>query len=207
MAALGQPVAGIDEAGRGPLAGPVIAAAVAIHPADWPEGLDDSKKLSPQARARLFHHIIEYGVTSIAVSPPAHIDRVNILRATHEAMRRAAFALNTGFEDGRAPVFLVDGRDIPPALGPCAQAIIGGDRKIGCIAAASILAKVTRDAMMQALDRHYPQYGFGRHKGYGTAAHLAALRRFGATCHHRASFRPVREMMAAAGGKAAQGAG
>ena len=192
-------MAGIDEAGRGPWAGPVAAAAVHIHPFFLRqeehglfEGLTDSKKLSAARREHFFGILtsceqVRFGV---GLAEAAEIDSVNILQATHLAMRRAF--------DQLAPLpdfALVDGNRLPPL--PCAaRAIVGGDGKSLSIAAASIIAKVTRDRLMVELDRLYPQYGFARHKGYGTAEHAAALRRFGPSPAHRATFRPVRECLA-----------
>ena len=176
-------VCGIDEAGRGPLAGPVFAAAV-ILPAEWePQGLNDSKKLSPKKREQLFHEIIAgASAYSIAFATEKEIDEVNILQATFLAMRRALEGLPL------APDFaLVDGnRD--PGLGIPTRCEVKGDGRYACIAAASILAKVSRDRVMAEYDAVYPQYGFLRHKGYGTKEHCEALRAFGPCPIHRNSF-------------------
>jgi len=181
------PVAGIDEAGRGPLAGPVVAASV-ILPRDFDtSGIDDSKKISPAKRASLFARITTTpGVTwAIAFRDHTSIDRVNILRATHEAMREAFLALRPA-----AVHALIDGRPVPGF--PCPQtALVGGDHLSLSIAAASILAKVARDREMERLDALYPDYGFSVHKGYPTPAHLATLRRYGPCPVHRKSFAPV----------------
>jgi ribonuclease HII len=180
-------IAGIDEAGRGPLAGPVVAAAV-ILPRRWrgPD-LDDSKKLSPRRRAHLAGEILRIGIVSIATAAPARIDKMNILQATLWAMARAVNGLSE-----RPHAALIDGRDVPRGL-PCpGQAIIKGDARSVTIAAASIMAKTARDQMMVAMGAHWPDYGFERHMGYGTKAHLAALRHFGPTVLHRRSFAPVR---------------
>ena len=176
-------VCGIDEAGRGPLAGPVYAAAV-ILPPDWePEGLDDSKKLSPARRDALFDEITAKAEAwSVAFATEREIDEVNILQATFLAMRRALAGLDTmpGFA-------LVDGnRD--PGLGIPTRCEVRGDGRFACIAAASILAKVSRDRWMDEMDALYPQYGFLRHKGYPTKAHYEALAQFGPCPIHRRSF-------------------
>jgi ribonuclease HII len=179
------PVAGLDEAGRGPLAGPVVAAAVILDPGRIPDGLDDSKRLTPQLRALLFAHILETAVAvSVASVSAAGIDRINILRASLEAMRRAACGLHV-----RPLHALVDGRDVPPGL-PCeAAALVRGDQRCQSIAAASIVAKVTRDRMMEACGRHHVAYGFETHMGYGTARHRAAIGLHGAVARiHRTTF-------------------
>ena len=176
-------VCGIDEAGRGPLAGPVYAAAV-ILPPDWePEGLNDSKKLSPGRRDALYEEITAKAAAwSVAFATEREIDEVNILQATFLAMRRALAGLKT------APDFaLVDGnRD--PILGIPARCEVKGDGRFACIAAASILAKVRRDRWMDEMDGLYPQYGFRRHKGYPTKAHYEAIAQFGPCPIHRRSF-------------------
>jgi len=181
-------VAGVDEAGRGPLAGPVCAAAVILDPARIPDGLDDSKRLPVAVRERLSLQIKCLAMQwAVGWSSAVEIDRLNILQASLLAMRRAVMAL--------APVpgaVLVDGNRCPDGL-PCpARAIVGGDATEPCISAASILAKVARDREMGRLDTLHPGYGFARHKGYPTEAHLDALRRFGPCPEHRQSFRPVR---------------
>lgn len=193
-------VAGIDEAGRGPLAGSVVAAAV-VFPPDaafaFLEGelsrLTDSKQLTSAQRDRFFEWLtnqpdVQYGV---GVADVAEIDAVNILQATYRAMRRAVSALS------QAPQhLLVDGRAVP-GLSCASTPIVKGDQLSLSIAAASVIAKVTRDREMEAMDERYPGYGFGRHKGYGTAEHLAAIRERGVTPIHRRSFRPVREVIEA----------
>ena len=176
-------VCGIDEAGRGPLAGPVCAAAV-ILPPDWePAGLNDSKKLSPAQRDALYDEITQKAIGwSVAYASEAEIDEVNILQATFLAMRRALAGLST-----KPDFALVDGnRD--PILGIPTRCEIKGDGRYGCIAAASVLAKVSRDRLMEEMDRVYPQYGFLRHKGYPTKAHYEALAQFGPCPIHRRSF-------------------
>lgn len=179
-------VAGIDEAGRGPLAGPVVAAAVILDDARPIEGLRDSKLLSARARDELAVCIRERALAwAVAKSDVAEIDALNILQATLLAMRRAVEAL--AIEPDEA---LVDGDRCPPLSCP-ARAIVKGDRDVPAISAASILAKTARDAMLVDLDRRFPAYGFARHKGYGTREHLAALARHGPCAAHRRSFAPV----------------
>lgn len=182
-------VAGIDEAGRGPLAGPVVAAAVILDPAHPVEGLRDSKLLSPQRRERLAVDIRARALAwAVAECSVAEIDALNILQATLLAMRRAVAALQIVPSQA-----LVDG-DRCPDLGCPARAIVKGDRDVAVIGAASILAKTARDAMLVALDREYPMYGFARHKGYGTPEHLAALDLHGPCPAHRRSFAPVAQV-------------
>ena len=178
------PVAGIDEAGRGPLAGPVAAAAVILDPLDIPRGLADSKQLDSRRREELFEEILlRAKAAAIGLASAAEIDRVNIRQATFLAMRRACAGL------ALRPAFaLIDGRDVPPGL-PCpARAIIKGDAISQSIAAASILAKVTRDRLMTRLAAHHPAYGFDAHMGYPTALHRDAVLGFGPTPFHRMSF-------------------
>lgn len=183
-------VCGVDEAGRGPLAGPVVAAAVILDPAAPIEGLNDSKKLSARKRERLAEAIREKALAwAVAEASVEEIDRINILNASLLAMQRAVAALAIAPE--RA---LVDGNRCPALVCPV-EAIVGGDGKVAQIAAASILAKTVRDAGMLALHAEYPQYGFDRHKGYPTAAHLEALRQFGVTPIHRRSYAPVAQLM------------
>ena len=184
-------VAGVDEAGRGPLAGDVIAGAVILDPARPVAGLRDSKKLSHARRAQLAAAVREAALAwAIGRASVAEIDRLNILQASLLAMRRAVQALAT------APQFvLVDGNRCPPWQLP-SLAVVGGDDLVAAISAASVLAKVERDAEMVALDVRYPGYGFAAHKGYPTAEHLAALRRLGASPVHRRSFAPVRAAVA-----------
>ena len=179
------PVAGCDEAGRGPLAGPVVAAAVILDPNRIPKGIDDSKRLSREKREELFEEICATALMSLAIAPPSRIDRDNILRASLWALARA---VNTLPETPKH-VF-VDGRDRIDFTGECV-AVIGGDGIVLSVAAASIVAKVTRDRLMCALARDCPGYGFERHMGYGVPAHLEALTRLGPTVHHRRFFAPV----------------
>lgn len=185
-------IAGVDEVGRGPLAGPVCAAAVILDPARPIAGLADSKTLSAARRERLAPLIRERSLAwAIAWSSREEIDRINILQASLLAMQRAVAAL--GVRPGRV---LVDGNRCP-AFGCEAEAIVGGDGRVAAIAAASIIAKVARDAEMTRLALEYPDYGFARHKGYPTAEHLSALRRFGPCPLHRRTFAPVRELIEA----------
>jgi len=186
------PVAGVDEVGRGPLAGPVYAAAVILDPARLPEGLDDSKKMSETRRDKAFNAIMTSALAvGIGVASVEEIDRINILAATMLAMRRAVDRLSV------APVHaLIDGNKVP-AL-PCpADAIVKGDSKVLSIAAASIIAKVTRDRVMSELDLAFPGYGWARNKGYGTADHMQALARLGPSVHHRTSFAPIAQLQQA----------
>lgn len=178
-------VAGVDEVGRGCLAGPVVAAAVVLHADRYVPGVADSKVLDAEDRERLFEPIVRASVSwHVAVLSPGEIDRLNIHRASLEAMRQAILALNPlpGF-------ILVDGFRIPN-LTIAQRAVIGGDRRCTAVAAASILAKVTRDRLMVELHARDPRYGFDRHKGYATREHLDAVGKFGYSVEHRRTFRP-----------------
>ena len=179
------PVAGCDEAGRGPLAGPVVAAAVILDPKRVPRGLDDSKKLDAETREKLYAKICASAEVAVAFAPPSRIDRDNILRASLWALARAVAALPV-----KPKLVFVDGRDRIDAACDC-EAVISGDAIIASIAAASIVAKVTRDRLMTRLGLLYPGYGFENHKGYSVPAHFSALARLGPTIHHRRSFAPV----------------
>lgn len=179
------PVAGCDEAGRGPLAGPVVAAAVILDPNRIPRGIDDSKRLTAEEREKLFDKICATAQVSVAVASPARIDRDNILRASLWALKRAVVAL----PEAPRHVF-VDGRDRLDTPCDC-EAVIGGDGIVLSIAAASVIAKVTRDRLMCALAQDCPGYGFEQHKGYAVPEHLDALDRLGPTVHHRSFFAPV----------------
>ena len=183
-------IAGVDEAGRGPLAGPVVAAAVILDDRNPIEGLADSKVLSPARREKLFDLICARALCcSIAAASVEEIDRLNILQATMLAMRRAVLGLRL------KPVkVLVDGNRIP-VLEMLSEAIVRGDALIPSISAASILAKVHRDRWCAQLHLRFPQYGFAAHKGYGTQQHMAALREYGACPEHRRSFAPVAEVL------------
>lgn len=181
-------VAGVDEAGRGPLAGPVVVSAVVLDPDRIPAGLNDSKKLSEEQRESLFQQIVATAVVSVVVAPPSIILSRNIRGATLWAMARAVAGLSVGAD--RA---LIDGRDVPMGL-PCeGLALIGGDGRSVSIAAASIVAKVTRDRMCAIMDCDAPLFGFAGHKGYSTPAHMRALSAHGPCRHHRAEFAPVAE--------------
>jgi ribonuclease HII len=183
-------ICGVDEAGRGPLAGPVSAAAVILDASRPIEGLADSKKLSEKQRDFLAPIIRERALAwAVAYADVEEIDRLNILQATLLAMKRAVLALHT-----RPQQVLVDGLYCPQTGIP-SQAIVKGDSKVAAISAASILAKTARDELMLKLHEQYPQYGFDGHKGYPTAAHIAALREHGVSDVHRRSFRPVRELL------------
>jgi len=184
-------LAGVDEAGRGPLAGPVVAAAVILDERQPIRGLDDSKKLSAPTRERLFEEIHAKALCfCIAEATVEEIDRLNILQATMLAMRRAVEGLRL-----RPAKVLVDGNRLP-VLTVASEAIVQGDAKVQAISAASILAKVHRDRLCLGLHEQHPEYGFDGHKGYPTPSHLAALRAHGACAHHRRSFAPVREVLA-----------
>jgi ribonuclease HII len=181
-------VAGVDEVGRGPLAGPVTVAAVILDPRSIPKGLADSKTLTEKRREVLFEAIMDSALAiSIVHLPPSEIDRLNIRGATLEAMRRAVLALSIQPE-----LALIDGRDVPPGLNCPARAIIGGDGREPAISAASIIAKVQRDRLMTQLDHAFPAYGFSRHKGYGAASHMKAIAEHGPCPHHRLSFAPFK---------------
>lgn len=183
-------VAGVDEAGRGPLAGPVVAAAVILDELHPIKGLADSKKLTPLRREKLYDEIRAKALCcSVAEASVEEIDRLNILQATLLAMRRAVMGLRL-----KPAKVLVDGNRLP-TLDVLAEAIVKGDSKVAAISAASILAKVYRDRWCQEVDLQFPQYGFAGHKGYGTAVHMAALREHGASPLHRKSFAPVAQVL------------
>jgi ribonuclease HII len=181
----GGPVCGVDEAGRGPWAGPVVAAAVILDPADIPAGIADSKTLDADARERLYPRIVGTSQCAVGIADVTRIDRDNILHATMWAMAQAVAGLPQ-----RPRLALIDGNRAP-LLACEARTIVKGDARCLSIAAASIIAKVTRDRLMIALGRELPGYGFERHKGYGTAEHAEALARLGVTAYHRRSFKPV----------------
>ena len=184
------PICGVDEVGRGPLAGPVVAAAVILQKGRIPKGLNDSKQLDEESREELFPQILEMAVAvGVGEASVGEIDLVNIRQATHLAMARAVRALAI------APSFaLVDGND-PPAL-PCkCDTLVGGDGRSLSIAAASIVAKVTRDRMMIRLHQEHPGYNWRSNKGYGTPEHYSGLKLHGITVHHRRSFAPIRDIL------------
>ncbi len=184
------PICGVDEAGRGPLAGPVVAAAVILDRKRIPKGLNDSKLLSEKHREELYPRILEMAVAvGVGEASVGEIDLVNIRQATHLAMARAVRALSVAAEFA-----LVDGND-PPAL-PCrCDTLVGGDGLSVSIAAASIIAKVTRDRLMVALHDQHPGYNWRSNKGYGTPEHYAGLKAHGVTFHHRQSFSPIRDLL------------
>lgn len=179
-------IAGIDEAGRGPLAGPVVAAAVIFHPRRRVQGLDDSKRLSEPARTMLAARIRQKAWVGIGIAEPEEIDRINILQATMIAMCRALWSLPV-----RPDRALIDGNRVPDRLDCDGEAIIGGDASVPEICAASIIAKTLRDDLMRRADLRWPGYGFAAHKGYGTAAHMSAIARHGPCPIHRLSFAPI----------------
>ena len=183
-------IAGVDEVGRGPLAGPVTAAAVILDPAHIPEGLNDSKKLTKKARERLYDEIMEVAEVSIAHATVEEIDGINILRASHLAMMRALEGLKTP-----ADYVLVDGNMLPRDLVLPAQTIIKGDSRSQSISAASIMAKICRDCVMLSLAQQHPGYGWETNMGYGSKRHIEALQELGVTPHHRRSFKPVHNML------------
>lgn len=190
IAYIGQRLAGVDEVGRGPLIGSVVAAAVILDPAHPIEGLTDSKKLSARRREALDEQIRARAIAfAVAEASAAEVDALNIYHATHLAMRRAIDALAPSAE-----YLLVDGNKLPGHRLP-GQAVVKGDARHAAIAAASILAKVARDAQMVTLDMRYPEYGFARHKGYPTKEHLAALSAHGPLPEHRRSFAPVQRQL------------
>ena len=183
-------ICGIDEAGRGPWAGPVVASAVILDPKNIPQGLNDSKKLNEAKREALFDPIMQSSQVGIGIVSAKEIDDINILQATFLAMQRAFDQLEI-----KPDLALIDGNKSPKLI--CkTQTIIGGDAKSLSIAAASIIAKVSRDRIMHQLDLTHPHYGFARHKGYGTAAHAAALAKHGPCGEHRKSFKPIALLLA-----------
>lgn len=185
-----QLIAGVDEAGRGPLAGPVVAAAVILNPEKPIAGLKDSKKISEKKREVLFDEIIEKALCyAIAHAEVEEIDQINILQASLLAMRRSILSLSVNPQ-----LVLIDGNQIPKNIPYPAEYVIKGDQKIAEISAASILAKVTRDREMYRLHELYPQYNFAKNKGYPTASHINALNEFGVCEIHRKSFSPVKEL-------------
>lgn len=197
---LGQgPVAGVDEAGRGPWAGPVVAAAVILDADKIPDGIADSKMLDPDQRAAIYDRIRDHAQIGVGIADVARIDKVNILNATLWAMREAVAKLGT-----QPGLVLIDGNRAP-RLASQTRTIVKGDALCLSIAAASIVAKVTRDRLMTELSQTHPGYGFERHKGYGTPEHLAALKRLGPCALHRRSFRPVQLVLGLdAGGETAE---
>jgi ribonuclease HII len=183
-------VTGVDEAGRGPLAGPVVAAAAVLDRDRFPEGLDDSKKLGLRARERLFDDIMQMADVGVGIASVAEIDDLNILYASHLAMERAVAGLTSAVDHA-----LIDGNMIPKGLICPATALVKGDGRSLSIAAASIIAKVTRDRIMVDLAQQFPGYGWEKNAGYPTKAHREALTALGVTPHHRRSFKPVHNML------------
>jgi len=183
-------VAGVDEAGRGPLAGPVVAAAVVLNAEDIPDGLNDSKAIGIARREAVFEQIMARATVGVGIATVDEIDRLNILQASHVAMERAVDQLPQ-----RPDHVLVDGRLVPRGFGLAAEGIVKGDAKSLSIAAASIVAKVRRDQMMWDLAQQFPGYGWETNQGYPTKAHKAALQNLGVTPHHRRSFAPVHNIL------------
>jgi ribonuclease HII len=181
-------VAGIDEAGRGPICGPCVASSVILNPDNYPVGLNDSKKLTDSKRERLFEEIMAQALAvSVGIATHSQIDEINIRQATFFAMREAALGLSIS-----ADAFIVDGNALPPGLGKPAKAVISGDALSLSVAAASIVAKVTRDRMMREYALTYPQYGLDVHMGYPTKAHVAAIAEHGPCPIHRMTFAPLK---------------
>ena len=183
-------IAGVDEVGRGPLAGPVVAAAVILDPCNIPNGINDSKKLSKKRREELFSLILGTACYSVGHASVKEIDQLNILQASHLAMVRAVRGLAM-----QPDYVLIDGNMVPKALKIPASSIIKGDSKSVSIAAASIIAKVSRDKIMVDLGQHFPGYGWETNAGYPTSAHILALETLGVTLHHRSSFRPIHNIL------------
>jgi len=185
-------IAGVDEVGRGPLAGPVVTAAVILSPEDPLFGLyRDSKKVSEKNRIKIYHHIRKHAVSfAVAAASLEDIDKLNILHATMEAMTKAVFKL-----DVQPTSVIVDGNHVPDAMPVPTTAVIGGDDSVQQIAAASILAKVVRDRLMRAYGFKYPEYEFAKHKGYGTKVHMEALKKHGACPIHRRTFAPIAKLI------------
>ena len=183
-------IAGVDEVGRGPLAGPVVAAAVILDPANIPDGLNDSKKLTAKRRDALYDELLAVADVCIAEATVAEIDEHNILRASHIAMVRAIAGLSAKSDHA-----LIDGHMIPRDLATSAETIIKGDARSLSIAAASIMAKVWRDRHMVALAQQHPHYGWEKNAGYPTAQHKLGLQQFGVTEHHRRSFKPIHNIL------------
>lgn len=185
-----RPVCGVDEVGRGPWAGPVVAAAVILDPAQIPSGLNDSKKLSAKRREVLFEEIMLVAHVGVGMASVGEVDDINILNATYLAMRRAMADLPV------VPKYaLIDGNRLPPDMMCDGKTIIKGDARSVSIAAASIIAKVTRDRIMVTLSQQFPGYGWEKNAGYGVPAHIEGLKRLGVTPHHRVSFKPIHKML------------
>lgn len=187
---------GIDEAGRGPWAGPVVACAVSLHSDYFDPHLNDSKLLSAKARDSVYARLIKTAVFGLGIIEVEHIDSLNILNATHRAMKAALENLLSRLPEAQPDLVVIDGRPVP-AMGFAQKAIVRGDLKSAAIAAAGVIAKVTRDRLMCELHEIYPQYGFASHKGYGTRLHQQRLKQHGPSPIHRKSFAPVRELLEA----------
>jgi ribonuclease HII len=187
---IGGRVAGVDEVGRGPLAGPVLAAAVILNPEDIPDGLNDSKQLSAKKREAIYPEILGRAIVSVGQASVEEIDEINILQASHLAMLRAVSGLSE-----RPDHVLVDGRMIPKGLNLTATGVVKGDTKSLSIAAASIVAKIRRDQIMVGLAQQFPGYGWETNMGYPSKSHRLALGKLGVTPHHRRSFRPVHNIL------------
>jgi ribonuclease HII len=183
-------IVGVDEVGRGPLSGPVVAAAVWLDPNNIPEGMNDSKKLTAKRREALYDQILAVADVSIASCSVEEIDEINILQASLRAMERAVAGLQS-----KADYVLVDGNKIPAAFGLDSEAIVKGDARSLSISAASIVAKTWRDRLMVDLAQQYPGYGWEKNAGYGTKLHMEGLAKFGVTPHHRRSFKPIHKML------------
>ncbi len=183
-------IAGVDEVGRGPLAGPVTAAAVILDPLNIPDNLNDSKVLSPKKREKLFEELKSSSIIGIAHVSPREIDKLNILQASLLAMANAVSKLKV-----EPNHILIDGNKVPERLAGQATAIVKGDTKVFSIAAASIIAKVTRDKLMRDLDSDFPVYGWAKNAGYPTKCHMNAIVKYGVTPHHRRSFKPVHNIL------------
>lgn len=182
-------IAGVDEAGRGPIAGPVVAAAVILDPDNIPEGLNDSKQITQTKREELFHTIVKTSHVAWASMPASTIDTINIRQATLAAMTCSVFRLPV-----EANAALIDGKDVPEGLVKIGTAFVKGDARSVSIAAASIIAKVVRDRMMIEAHQHFPEYGFAKNKGYGSKGHRDAVAQFGPCPIHRKSFAPIKQM-------------
>lgn len=179
-------IAGVDEAGRGPLAGPVVVAACILKDFSMLEKMNDSKKMTAGGRDEIYEVLVRSAEYAVRIIEPAEIDRINILQATLKGMRDSVNNLGT-----RPRFVLIDGNKIPADISVEAEAIVKGDGKVACIAAASIIAKVARDRIMIEIDKEFPQYGFASHKGYPTKEHLCAIAEYGICKYHRLSFKPV----------------
>lgn len=187
-------VGGVDEAGRGPLAGPVVAACVILNNVKFENRIDDSKLLSPLQREKAYCEIAQNSVVGVGIIAEAVIDAENILRATYLAMENAVYSCISKLKEKGNPYFLIDGKNMKLGIPYAFESVISGDKKSLSISCASIIAKVTRDRIMQIYDKTYPEYGFKQHKGYGTRKHIFNLKKFGISEIHRKTFYPVSAM-------------